>query len=142
MQSPKIVLIRDFLVDSSELPQHPGYGHGSGVSSVIRDTDAPWAYELSYVALLYQVGVVGFSVYALSLVWLYFRCLQIVRRHPIEAGLLLPMLIGLTGFLIANATNPYLLKFDYLWTLFLPVCFLNVLLLKDRNSSVSDNATR
>jgi hypothetical protein len=119
-----------------------GYGHGSGVSSVIRDPDAPWSYELSYVALLYQVGVVGFSVYALSLIWLFSRCLQIVRRHPIEAGLLLPMLIGLTGFLIANATNPYLLKFDYLWTIFLPVCFLNSLLVKYQNFNLPINETR
>jgi O-Antigen ligase len=114
-----------------------GHGHGSGVSSVVRDTDSPWAYELSYIALLYQIGVVGFCIYAVSLAWLFSRSLQVVRKNAIEAGLLLPLLIGLTGFLIANATNPYLLKFDYLWTIFFPVSVLNVLLLNANKASLS-----
>jgi hypothetical protein len=119
-----------------------GYGLGSGVASVIRDVDSPWAYELSYVALLYQVGFIGFSVYASSVIWLYVRSIQLIRKNHENASLLLPLLIALSGFLIANATNPYLAKFDYLWTIFLPVSILNALLLNSRSGSKSSNVNR
>ena len=41
------------------------------------------------------------------------------------AELMIPMLVGLSGLLIADATNPYLEKFDEMWTLFLPLAVIN-----------------
>jgi hypothetical protein len=38
---------------------------------------------------------------------------------------MLPVLAGMTCFLIANATNPYLGKFDCLWVIFLPIALIN-----------------
>jgi hypothetical protein len=35
----------------------------------------------------------------------------------------------MTAFLIANATNPYLERYDYLWVIFLPIAFVNLSLL-------------
>jgi hypothetical protein len=43
-----------------------------------------------------------------------------------DAGrIMLPLSVGLAAFLIANATNPYLLKFDFMWALFLPLALIN-----------------
>lgn len=107
-----------------------GLGHGSFTPTSIRDTENQWAYELSYMALLFQVGILGLLVYASALAWLYVKSIRIIRIRPETASLLLPPLVGLTGFLVANATNPYLAKFDYLWTIFLPVAILNSYLLQ------------
>jgi O-antigen ligase len=102
-----------------------GHGHGSFHPGVVSDDTAPWSYELSYVALLFQLGIVGFGVYLLALVWLGFRAISLIRFQHRHAAVLLPLLAGLLGFLIANATNPYLSKFDYLWTIFLLVGAVN-----------------
>ena len=41
-----------------------GSGHGMPAPDVIRSEETPWAYELTYLALLYHTGVVGTLAYA------------------------------------------------------------------------------
>ncbi|MCF6317549.1 MAG: hypothetical protein L3J30_15040 [Marinosulfonomonas sp.] len=108
-----------------------GRGHGASAVEMIRDPDRPWAYELSYVALLFQTGLMGMMVYASAVLWIFAKGVSIMKRQPNSAGFLLPVLAGLVGFLIINATNPYLQKFDYLWVIFLPVAIINVFMLKE-----------
>jgi hypothetical protein len=102
-----------------------GHGLGAG-ASVVRAIDAPWAYELVYAALLFQAGLVGMVLYGVGVLWIFVAGIGVVRQIPQSASIMLPLLAGLAGFLIANATNPYLLKFDYLWALFLPIAAINV----------------
>lgn len=102
-----------------------GQGLGASEKSIIRDEEMVWAYELSYVALLFQTGLLGFIVYSAAVLWIFRAGIRIVRRRPESAQVILPLLAGAAGFLLANATNPYLSKFDYLWTIFLPVAAIN-----------------
>jgi O-antigen ligase len=107
-----------------------GAGAGAAGATYIRDPAQPWAYELSYVALLYQTGLVGLGLYAAGVGWIYWTGIQMIRSGH-ELGLrLLPALTGMAAFLVANATNPYLAKFDYLWVIFLPVAYINLWLLR------------
>lgn len=102
-----------------------GLGHGASAPGMIRDTQMPWAYELSYAALLMQTGVAGVAMYAVGFVWIGLMAV-LVARHDDELGRwLTPMLVGLTCFLVGNATNPYLLKFDYMWVIFVAVAVIN-----------------
>lgn len=102
-----------------------GSGHGSFVRAHIRDVERPWSYELSYPTLLFQTGLVGVLLYAALVGWLYWQVVRMIRGGG-EAGLMiLPLAVGLTTFLIANATNPYLLKFDFMWVVFLPLALIN-----------------
>jgi len=110
-----------------------GFGHGSAASSAPGDV-MPWAYELQYIALLFQTGLLGLFIYGSSVVWLMYQMVALSRKYVDLAALLLPAMVGLVCFLIANATNPYLSKFDYLWTLFLPIGLANIGLL--RNNSI------
>lgn len=105
----------------------PTFGHGLGahLPDLIVSAEQPWAYELSYVALLFQVGFVGVLVYAAGIVWIWRRCRQIASTDPAARIILLPILVAMVCFLLANATNPYLAKFDYLWVIFLPVAVIN-----------------
>jgi hypothetical protein len=107
-----------------------GSGHGASASGSIRSDEQAWAYELSYLALLFQVGLIGFIIYFSAVLWTFVKSICVVRTNPKAAGMLLPLLVALICFLIANATNPYLAKFDYLWTIFLPVGILNAYLLR------------
>jgi len=112
--------------------ENPVLGAGLGSSaSVIRNEELPWAYELTYLAILFQTGVLGIFVYGGAVVWIFARGIDVIRKQPESSGMLIPLLSGLVCFLIANATNPYLQKFDYLWTLFLPVAVLNAYLLNN-----------
>ena len=106
---------------------HPLLGHGFGASTgnVIRSEEMTWAYELSYVALLFHSGLLGMVVYSVAVLWIFYSGVNLIRKNPSSGVLLLPLLCGLAGFLMINATNPYLGKFDYLWTVFLPVAVIN-----------------
>jgi O-antigen ligase len=102
-----------------------GQGLGASASSVTRSEEQPWAYELSYVALLFQTGLLGVIIYSSAVLWIFYKGIRLVRVRPDAGQVILPLLAGLAGFLLANATNPYLSKFDYLWTIFLPVAAIN-----------------
>tara|TARA_B110000971_G_C19803123_1_gene405305 strand:- start:163 stop:378 length:216 start_codon:yes stop_codon:yes gene_type:complete len=54
------------------------------------------------------------------------------RKKHSAIGLLAPQLVALVCFLIINASNPYLGKFDYLWTIFLPIASINAISLNSR----------
>jgi O-antigen ligase len=92
--------------------RNPVLGDGLGAvvrPRFVRDPAAPWSYELTYLQLLFQLGVLGLlAVLALPL--------AVVRRGLKEAGtgaLRAPPLAGamaILGILVASATNPYLLS--------------------------------
>lgn len=107
-----------------------GHGHGAYISELVRDPDQPWAYELSYIALLFQTGILGMLVYSSAVLWVFVKGVFIMRQQPESVGYLFPVLAALAAFLLANATNPYLQKFDYLWVIFLPVAVINIFILR------------
>ncbi|MDH7597617.1 MAG: hypothetical protein QHG98_07785 [Methanothrix sp.] len=106
-----------------------GAGLGASVPGCIRSEEMPWAYELSYMALLFQTGLLGFFAYAMAVAWIFYMGLAIIRSGDTIGLWMLPTLVGMSCFLIANATNPYLAKFDYMWVIFLPIAFINFWLL-------------
>lgn len=102
----------------------PFFGSGAGAAtSYVRSETQPWAYELSYMALLFQYGIIGFMFYAVGVLYIIFQLRKIAR---LEKDNQFPAfyLAGMLSFLIANATNPYLAKFDYMWVIFIPVAII------------------
>jgi len=115
--------------------ESPLFGNGYGaVASVIRSEETPWAYELQYIDLLFKTGVIGFLVYGLVGIWVVKKTLNIAKRIKESRMVILPMLTGVLAFLVANATNPYLLKFDYIWVLIFPIGIINHYLHRSFNS--------
>jgi O-antigen ligase len=103
------------------IKQSPIYGQGAGAAaSYIRSESQPWAYELSYIALAFQYGIVGLFVYAAGPIFLIFSLAKYTRIHG-RNTFEFSLLAGFISFLIANGTNPYLAKFDYMWVIFIPV---------------------
>lgn len=114
-----------------------GAGHGAVAPGSIRSLDLPWSYELTYLALLFHTGVVGFILYSLPVLWIYWAGFKVCRAGGVLGLMLIPVLAGMTGFLLANATNPYLAKFDFMWVIFLPVAIINLHLMRRARTSVS-----
>jgi len=117
-----------------------GYGFGATLKYLVRSETMPWAFELTYISLLHQTGIVGLILYLISIGWIYYRAIIIFKSNSIYSYHLLPILVGTTSFLIANSTNPYLAKFSYLWVIFLPIILINLSLLEEKNErNFSDN---
>jgi hypothetical protein len=115
-----------------------GSGHGASAEGSIRSDEMPWAYELSYLALLYHTGMVGFLAYASGVAWIFWISLKIIRLGDRFSLYMLPLLVGFSCFLLGNASNPYLEKFDYMWVIFLPIAFINFWFLdKSRQASLN-----
>jgi O-antigen ligase len=103
----------------------PLFGNGLGaVASVIRDSNQPWAYELTYISLLFQTGIVGVLFYLLLVFYIIWQSIKLMK-NKINIEYILPYLIGMISFLIGTASNPYLFKFDYMWVIFLPIMLIN-----------------
>lgn len=117
--------------------EHPllGAGHGASAYGSIRSETMPWGYELSYVALLFQTGLLGFLAYTAGVIWIYRTALAAIRAGGEPAASILPIMVGMSAFLIANATNPYLGKFEEIWVIFLPLAFINDWLLTKSQTS-------
>ncbi|PIF76978.1 hypothetical protein CLU95_4148 [Variovorax sp. 54] len=102
------------------------FGEGAGAAaSYSRSTEQPWAYELSYLAFAFQYGLIGFSIYAAGVLFMVSRLIKIVNFVG-RKDFVFCVLCGFFSFLIANATNPYLSKFDYMWVFFIPFALMNL----------------
>jgi hypothetical protein len=107
-----------------------GAGHGAPVYGSIRSDDTPWNYELYYVALLYQTGLLGFSAYTAGVLWIYWTGVRVIRSGGYLSALMVACLVGMSSILVANATNPYLARYDAMWAIFLPLALINFWLLR------------
>lgn len=89
--------------------QSPLIGKGFGASaSLLRSDDTPFSYELTALALLMKVGVVGAIVIGglIALLWAHAMVAATPRSRESCAGL-----AAILAFLAAAATNPFLLNF-------------------------------
>ena len=102
-----------------------GAGHGASLHDYHSSSIAPWAYEQTFFALLFQTGIIGTSIYLILISLIVFFGLKIVSRSENDALYIIPLLVGMVCFLVANLSNPYLYAFDYLWTLFVPLMCIN-----------------
>lgn len=103
-------------VDSSVL-----FGAGNGASAeVIRSTEMPWAYELTFVYLLFSTGVVGVIFYFGWFGWGLLRLKRALLVRPDLLVFIASFVSGVFGLSIAAISNPYFGKFDYLWIILLP----------------------
>lgn len=101
-----------------------GSGFG-GVADVIRNSERPWTYELTYSRLLFNSGIFGFFV--LSIYFVIFFLLAIKKVKSLSNGkrTCTSLLVGFIGVLIASSSNPYLGSFDFNFTLSIIPLILN-----------------
>ncbi|HVS88647.1 MAG TPA: hypothetical protein VHF01_10565 [Candidatus Acidoferrum sp.] len=137
--------VEQYLALKSGWMEAPLVGRGLGASAhaSIRSTSMPWSYELSYLALLFQTGLLGFAAYTAGIAWIYWSGIKIIKCGGVGSQFMIPVLVGMSGLLIANGTNPYLARFDGIWVIFLPLAFINYwLLIHDHAQNPSSGRAR
>lgn len=119
---------------------HPFFGAGHGASAgpygSIRSDRSPWNYELGYLSLLFQIGLIGFVAYAAAVAWIFKQGIRVIREGGPWGRTMIPMLVGLTGVLLCHAVDPYLDRFDSMWMLFLPLAVINYNFSRSSQSAV------
>ena len=111
------------LIDSWK--KFPIFGVGFGINSahVIRSFTVPGLYELSYVALLFQTGIIGFTIYFFLYGWLGLRLFkQFYLTQNIQY---LAIFLSYISIMIAHGTNPYITSFDGMWIIFFVLGYIN-----------------
>lgn len=100
------------------------YGNGFGYVGwgYIRNFNQPWAYELVYLSFLTQVGVVGFAIFTTLVLYGVCKVSNFFYRSEFSPYVIASFL-GFVSLIMANATNPYLLKFNGLIYVFIMVWF-------------------
>lgn len=99
-----------------------GTGYAINAEGSIR-SDIVGSYEYSYLAMLYQTGLVGTIIYLLLYFYLAngtYKCWKLTENKHYLATC-----VGLISLLIGNATNPYIESFDGMWTLFYCLALIN-----------------
>ncbi len=94
----------------------PVLGSGLGASlrgGYVRSIADPWSFELTYLQVLFQMGVVGLAILLWALMALWPETVQALGRRAGGDGrrvLSMAGLATLTGVAVASTTNPYLLS--------------------------------
>ena len=106
---------------------HP-WGSGFGVvlpdSEIhIRDAVSKWNFELTYLQLLCNIGIIGFAFY-ISIFFSLFKKMKKIAKNHDYSYFVIGILCGLQLLLVASFTNPYISSFEYIFILFLPVYIL------------------
>lgn len=93
----------------------PVFGNGlnSYLSNYIRSSFTPWSYEMVYHALIYQSGIIGFSLF-FSVVYLFLRKLykNYILFQSISGKYFFGIFIGFLVFIISGGSNPMVY---YVW---------------------------
>ena len=124
------------LLDNWKKAPFLGHGAGAGVPGYRKpgkDRAVPWGFELSYHSRLNQYGLVGFGLEALYYLSIFLLGFWVIRKY--NDFLMVALLSGYAAFLLANATNPFLTSFEFLWPIILPLIYINIKLLKGSESN-------
>lgn len=104
------------------------FGAGTGINASVVRNDIPGVYELSYYAILFERGLIGgliyFGLLLIPVVWTV-RLVKNCKNRDLSA-FLLSYAVCYLSLLIANATNPYIGAFDFMWVIFLFISILNI----------------
>lgn len=102
-----------------EWAESPVVGKGSGAvpDDYVRDPAAPWSFELTYHVILSNFGLLGLLVLGSWALWIALWLLRAAwRRDSLAAS----VGAGFVGTALASALDPYLLKLDGMWMVFIP----------------------
>lgn len=98
-----------------------GSGAGIGVKEIVRSVSAPWIYEMTYNLILFNSGIIGFSIFAASHLYLLGCFLKENIKHSKMGESLFVTYIFI---LVASGTNPYFTSsFDFLWFIIFPLMY-------------------
>lgn len=123
---PESVRQQQFIALLEGFYEYPLIGSGfGGLTGVIRSTERPWTFELTYPKTLFNFGI--FGVFLLFSFFLYYIYLAFKKIHSSNENkkINVSLMVGFFCILIASASNPYLSSFDYVFTFSIIPLILN-----------------
>ena len=117
---------------------NPIFGAGAGINASVVRSELPGTYEMTYHAMLFERGILGLTLFVILIACLNLIGIKLIRRESIYADYIIASIVAMDIFLVANATNPYLMAYDFMWTLFLPVALLNVAIVEPTRKLIHD----
>lgn len=105
------------------------FGAGTGIDAGVTRSDLPGTYELSYMAILFERGTIGGLLYFSIMTYPIIQAIRLGKysKELQTKRLLISYSTCYISLLIANATNPYIAAFDFIWTVFLFIVILNLI---------------
>ena len=99
-----------------------GNGFGATLRGYFRDAYEPWRFEVTYVAVLFQTGMIGivYYIYLLSV-----NAIRLVRLKMETDAYLGALVFGYIIYMLSCFTNPLLGSFDFLFPQFILVMYYN-----------------
>ena len=88
---------------------------GSGLGATLpsgfqRSKSEPWSFELSYLQLLFQLGVIGVVLLLAAPLWALYRGVRsLARADPDHRVAIAAAIGGIVGLLFTSGGNPYLM---------------------------------
>lgn len=86
------------------------------------------AFEMTFIQIFNETGVVGISVFIGLFLWAFTKIIILIRNKKGKKEQGIPLLVGSICFFISMWSNPYFSSFDFMWTLFLPIAYINTYL--------------
>jgi len=119
-----------------------GSGFGIGVEDVVRSYERPWTYELTYMLMLYNTGILGSTLYIICCGIIYLCLIRFIKNGLHDNAITSSLLNAFTCFIIANSTNPYFGTYDYMWMLYFPMAYINVVQTESGKDKLRKNMIR
>ena len=94
----------------------PVWGSGFGAHvALLRSDTIPWSYEISYLQLLFNLGMVGVAFLALLYGICFGQVLRLLRAFRHDSAMPFGLVVGVVTLLLAAFSNPLLGAFDNLF---------------------------
>lgn len=102
----------------SGVANNPLFGCGFGSTTAVVRNEKAWVFELSYHALLLNVGVFGFTIFIISTLMLFARAMHYIKKIDIDDLSRFHGISLITSFIsmyIISYSNPYISSsYDFL----------------------------
>jgi O-antigen ligase len=96
--------------------EYPILGSGfGGYAGYTRSLDSPWLYELTYLQILFNFGIVGVLLIVIVFLIYFYMVVVNLRDRSVGRGYRAALFIGCVSLLIGAYSNPYLGSFDFLF---------------------------
>lgn len=108
--------------------EKPVFGHGLGAyfKNYRRSKTDPSNFELQYMKILYNTGLIGFLIISVFYITILISAYKTVKYNLSIHKFIFPALAGNLCVVISNAFNPLLTQLSILFTFFHLIYILNV----------------
>lgn len=105
-------------------------GKGIGSNANVIRSNIPGGYELTYIAMLFQRGIIGTMLYFIFILSFFYKYVKFLsskqylddtKIYVIKYGL------GFLGIFLASATNPAFESVEYSWMIFINIFVISIL---------------